>query len=343
LNSIERMAATAAGEKTDRVPFVPTIYEHAAFLIGVRPTDICIDVDLLVQGQLKAYNIYGHDLVVVGADIYNVEAEALGCRLKYYHDSDAIPGVVSHILREYELKELQKPSPHKDGRMPMMLEAVARVKDEVGAFVPVNGTVVGPYTLATILNGYEDFIAKMLYEPEQAGAILDFTSAVCFEFARAFIELGAGVSINESWIAQPVLSPRLYRQYVYGCHERLIWQLKRAGASSVGVISGGNTTAICDDLISVGSSVLMADYCCDQKLYKEKARAAGVVLRGSIDAKIVRNGSREELAFETLKLLRTCAHGGRFLLGCGVVPYDAPVENLLAVKEVVETFSLEVI
>ncbi len=340
MNSIERMAATAAGEKTDRVPFVPTIYEHAAYLIGKVPSDISVDLDLLVQAQLKAYEIYGHDLVVVGADIYNVEAEALGCRVKYYHDSDAIPGVESHILQERHISELQKPSPWKDGRMPMMLEAVSRVKKEIGDLVPVNGTVVGPYTLATILAGYEDFVMKMLGDAEEAEKILSFTTAVCCDFAAAFIKLGAGVSINESWIAQPVLSPALYRKFVYKYHQKLIRQLKEAGASSVGIISGGDTTAICDDLISMGSSILMADYCCDQKLYKQKAQAAGIVLRGSIDSKLVRSGPQEKIAAETLKLLQECASGGRFLLGCGVVPYDTPSEHLFAMKEVVESFEL---
>lgn len=342
MNSIERMAATAAGVRTDRIPFVPTIYEHAAYLIGMRPSDICVDVNLLVQAQLKAHEIYGHDLIVVGADIYNVEAEALGCRIRYYHNSNAIPGVVSHILQEYDISELQKPSPQKDGRMPMMLEAVARINDSLGAFVPVNGTVVGPYTLATILSGYENFIVKMHSEAEKAERILDFTTGVCRDYAMAFIGLGVGVSINESWIAQPVLSPELYRRFVYKYHKKLIQQLREAGVSSVGIISGGDTTAICDDLISVGSSILMADYCCDQRLYKQKALAASIVLRGSIDSKLVRNGTPEEIAAETIKLLKICAYGGRFLLGCGVVPYDTPSENLMAIREVVQNFDLEV-
>lgn len=340
MNSIERMRATAAGERTDRVPFVPTIYEHAAYLIGKLPTDISLNLNLLVQAQLKAYEIYGHDFVVIGADIYNVEAEALGCRVRYYPDSAAIPGVESHILQEGDVSELKKPSPWQDGRMPMMLEAVSRVKKEIGDLVPVNGTVVGPYTLATILAGYENFVMKMLSEPEEAERILSFTTAVCCDYAIAFIKLGAGVSINESWIAQPVLSPALYRKFVYKYHQQVVRQLKEAGASSVGIISGGDTTAICDDLISVGSSILMADYCCDQKLYKQKAEAAGIVLRGSIDSKLVRSGPPEKIAAETLRLLELCARSGRFLLGCGVVPYDTPSEHLFAMKEVVENFNL---
>ncbi len=333
MNSLERMAANGRGEKIDHIPFVPTIYEHAAYLIGSTPTAIATDPGLLVKAQLAAYEIYGHDLVVVGADIYNVEAEALGCELQYYPASPDIPGLTNHILSRRRLADLALPDPERAGRMPLFLEAATRIKDAIGHLVPVNGTAVGPYTLAAILCGYEEFVILMLTESDYAEQILDFAAEVSRAFAAAFIRRGVGVSINESWIAQPVLSPELYRRFVLARHRRLVEALKKAGAPSVGIISGGDTTAICQDLISVGTSILMADYCCDQRYYKRKAAEAGIVLRGSIDSKLVRNGPAEAIAAETRRVAGICAPGGRFLMGCGVVPFDTPPAHLRAMKQ----------
>ncbi len=335
MNPLERMRATAAGQAVDRVPFVPTIYEHAAFLIGKTPTDIARDAGLLAESQAAAYETYGHDLVVVGADIYNIEAEALGCRVQYYPDGADIPGLVSHVLREKPLDKLRVPPPHSAGRMPLLLEATAAVKKRLGGEVPVNGTVVGPFTLASLLFGYEDFVVEMLSEPEHAEQILDFALEVGVAFGREFVRLGAGVSVNESWISQPVLSPDLYRRFVKDRHRRLVERLKEAGAAGVAIISGGDTTAISDDLIATGTSLLMADYCSDQLHYKRKAMAAGITLRGSIDSKLVRSGPPEAIAAATRRILELCAGGGRFLLGCGVVAYDTPPEHLLAMKQAV--------
>lgn len=69
------------------IPFIPTIYDHAAALIGRTPSELAQNEDLLVECQLAAYERYGHDLVTVGLDIYNVEAEALGGRVHFYDDN----------------------------------------------------------------------------------------------------------------------------------------------------------------------------------------------------------------------------------------------------------------
>ncbi|WP_422880119.1 uroporphyrinogen decarboxylase family protein [Neomoorella glycerini] len=50
----------------------------------------------MVRGQLQAYELYGHDLVTVGIDIYNVEAEAMGCPVQYF-DDEAIPAIAGNV------------------------------------------------------------------------------------------------------------------------------------------------------------------------------------------------------------------------------------------------------
>ena len=151
----ERMAMVAQGKLPDRVPFVPTIYEHAAALIGVTPSEMARSEALIVRGQLEAYRRYGHDLVAVGIDIYNVEAEALGCSVQYFEDN-SIPSVNAHVLAEGSISpdSLQVPDPESAGRMPMLLSAAETVRREIGQEVPVSAASVGPFTLAALLRGF---------------------------------------------------------------------------------------------------------------------------------------------------------------------------------------------
>jgi hypothetical protein len=58
--------------------FVPVVYEHAAQLIGKRPWEVSREEDLLVAAHAAAFQRYRLSPVVVGIDIYNVEAEAYG-------------------------------------------------------------------------------------------------------------------------------------------------------------------------------------------------------------------------------------------------------------------------
>ena len=58
--------------------FAPSVYEHCARLIDRSPWDVSRDPDLLFAAQAQAFRLYGHRPVVVGVDIYNLEAEAYG-------------------------------------------------------------------------------------------------------------------------------------------------------------------------------------------------------------------------------------------------------------------------
>jgi uroporphyrinogen decarboxylase len=338
----ERMAFVAQGKYPDRVPFVPTIYEHAAALIGVTPSAMAQSEALIVKGQLDAYARYGHDLVAIGIDIYNVEAEALGCTVQYFEDN-SIPAVNVHILADgsIALDSLQVPDPESAGRMPMLLSAAEKVWREIGNEVPVSAASVGPFTLAALLRGFETLVVDMMEEPEYAEKLLDFASEVAFTFGEAMIKRGLGVALNDSWIAPPLMSPRLYKKFVFEHHRKLIGRLKEAGATSVGLISGGNTQPIAEYLVQTGSSILLADYGVDLAAYKEKASAAGIILRGSIKASLLETGTEAEIVAQAKEVLSIGAPGGRFVLGCGVVPFGTDPKRLLLLKEIAENYRWE--
>jgi uroporphyrinogen decarboxylase len=336
----ERMAALFAGQKPDRVPFVPTIYEHAAALLGKTPSQVARSEDLLVRGQLKAYELYGHDFVVVGLDVYNVEAEALGCPIVYYESVD-IPGVAVHILGDEpeRLSGLCVPDPARDGRMPLLISAACSVNQKIGNEVGVAASIVGPFTLAAMLRGFEKLCLDMLRNPDYAWELLRFTFRVTGEFGAALGKQGIGAAVNESWIAQPLLSPRLYREFVFPLHRELVADLKGKGLPTVSIISGGDTTSIAEMLVETGSSLLMADYNSDLGCYKKKAAAGGAVVRGSMDSKLLELGIQEKIREAALDVLRRGAPGGRFIMGCGVVSYHTKPEMLQFLKSLVEVFT----
>jgi len=64
-----------------KISFSPSVYEHAAAMIGRSPWDTSRDPDLLYAGHKAAFLKYHHTPVVVGIDIYNLEAEAYGAKV----------------------------------------------------------------------------------------------------------------------------------------------------------------------------------------------------------------------------------------------------------------------
>ncbi len=336
MNSKEMMQQLGKGVIPPRIPFCPTIYEHAASLVHVTPSQMAKSPDLLVEGQLAAYETYRHDLITVGVDIYNVEAEALGCPMIFYENA-TLPSTNGIVINEAsDLKNLRTPDPLKDGRMPMILEACERINEKVGNEVLVSGTIVGPFTLAAILRGFENFLMDLLYEEEFAEEQLRFASQVGLAFAKAYISKGIGIAINESWITPPLLSPSLFREKVLGFEKALIGNIKDSGLKSIALISGGNTTPIADSLVQTGTSLLMADANTDQKAYKQLCEKWGISLRASVESKLVESGDEAAMEAAVRKVVGNCAANGRFIFGCGVVSYNTAPENVLKLKSIVE-------
>lgn len=335
MNGRELFKIMAAGEIPPEIPFIPTIFEHSAKVIGKTPSQIAQDEDLLVESQLACYEIYKHDLISIGVDIYNIEYEALGAKVKFPENAE-LPSTNEIIVKcEEDIDKLVVPNPEKDARMPMFLNAVQRVNEKVGKEVIVNGTIVGPFTLAAIMRGFENFVMDLVMEPDFAYKLMEFANKVSLAFAESFIKRGIGLSINESWIAPPLLSPAFYAENVVEYEKKLIQGIKKLGQKNVALISGGNTTDILDDMITTGTSLLLADSECDRLYYKKRCRENNILMRASIASKIVETGDEDEMKSAAAKVINDCRDYSGFIFGCGIVSYNTKPESVLKLKEIV--------
>ena len=317
-----------------KILFAPTVYEHAARLIEKTPSETAQNEELLVRGQLAAYKLYGQDIISVGLDIYNVEAEALGAAVEYYPD-DRLPSLTGQLISdEADFERLRLPDPTRDGRMPLFVSAAKKIRAAVDGGVKVSGTVVGPYTLCVLLRGLEDFLMDMLDEPEFARRQLDFAARVGEVFALAYRDAGVPVVINESFIAPPLCSPELYREFALPYERRMIERLKFAGMDGISLICGGDTSSIIEDMLKTGTSLVMADWQCDRRYFKRLCAVHDAVLRAGIEPSAVRGGDNELMRRETTAVFADCADYEKFAFGCGIVSFDTPPENVLRLKSI---------
>lgn len=323
MNAIERLRNTFQGRTTDRIPFVPTIYEHGAALIGVTPAQAARSARLMADAQLEAYRRYQHDYLVVGMDIYDIEAETLGCAIRYPDDQE-IPSVISNPLADHPewLSSLTVPDPASAGRMPLLLEAGNRVREQVGREVDIGLAMVGPFTLATLLRGYENLMMDLIDEPAYAAELFSFTAAVELAFGQAAARAGFQVAINESWIAQPLMSPVMYREMVLPLHQALIEGIRAAGAANASIVSGGDTTLIAGDLYETGSSIIMADGGLDLTTYMTACRKHKAALRACVSSRLMEQGSDTDVESAARAILDRFTDRSHLILGCGIVSRD---------------------
>jgi uroporphyrinogen decarboxylase len=326
------------GQKPDRTPFVPSIYEHGAAVLGTTPSRASTDTGLMADAVLESYGIYRHDLVTVGIDIYNIEAEAFGCTVKRFEDN-SIPAVAGHPLADMDpLDPRVLPLPSLDGpnRLGLITEACRKVVKEIGGETVVFACTGGPFSQAVELRGFERLLMDMMEAPERVHALLEKTSDLSVLHARRLSETGAGINLYESWATLPLISPDIFRDFVVPYNKKVIAEVrKNYRTPPPAVIMGGNTSLLIDFFIDAKTSLVAADYNTDFPFIRRRIEASGekIVVRGCLDPKMIERGDWENLDPAIIKLSEKARGMNNFVWGCGCVSYDTGRENLLRFKE----------
>ncbi len=333
MNALQRLNAKRNGQPTDQPLFCPAIYEHKARLIGKRPTDIAQDVDLLAKAVLAEYEIYKPDMLTVGVDVYNIEAEALGCRVHFPDAIDAVPVITERVLTSLgDSEHLPKIDPEKTARMPLMLQAAEVINKKVGGEVLVRGSVSGPFSMAAELMGIEPALMAMLTEPESFRSLLDLCTMVAIDYSTAFIKRGLSVCIFDSQASPPLLSPDLYEDFILPGIVKLNKACKNASCALTEYVIGGKTDAIAAMMMQTGCDVILSDYPSDAATFINNA-SSGQLIRRNISPILIEKGDSGELRQQIEQVKILAATHPNVIIGTGVLSYNVPTENILTVKE----------
>lgn len=317
--------------------FLPAIYEHKAAFIGSTPSAIARDADLLARAVLAEFEALGPDALAIGVDVYNLEAEACGCRVTFYDGLDtSIPGIKPghHVVHVGdELAERPVPHPLRDGRMPVNLAAARQVRRAVGDDFWVRGAISGPFSLAISLVGAEALFLACLDRPDWVRSCLDYCSRVIRTFARAYLDAGVELIVFDSQASPELLSPAMYEEFVLPVTADLVAWAATQGVRDVPLIIGGNTTPIAELLCRTGANNLLCDFTADFDEWSAAARAAGRALRRNISPRLIETASPEGIYdVARAEVRRGCDLPG-FIMGTAVIPFGTPTPNILAIKQ----------
>ena len=298
MNSRERLERVRRNEAPDRTPFVPSIYEHGAAVLQRSPGEVSRDPDLMAQAAIDAYRRYHHDLVTVGIDIYNIEAEAWGCTVSR-GEGTSIPGVTSHPLaRDPELHpaRLTEPALGNDNRLALFTHAVDKVVSAIGDEVWVYGCLGGPFSQAVELRGFDNLVMDMYTAPRRVHTLLDRLTNATLEHARRASDKGAGVYLYESWATLPLITADIFRDYVTPYNKIIVQAIKGEYTTPPpAVIMGGDITLLAGLFLDMRVSLVAADYLADFGVLRERFDATGTIVRGCVDPKMIERGDWDGL------------------------------------------------
>ena len=347
MKPIERMKAIQAGRMPDRWPFVPSIYEHGAAVIGRTPAEVSCDAGLMADAAIEAWRAYQHDLVTVGINIYNIEAEAFGCRIQRDPTGPFIPGVVSHPLGGVEdmpdCDALPVPRPGPDNRLGLIAEAVRKVQAAIGEQVWVYACTGGPFSQAVELRGFNEFIIDAALNPRAVHRLMARTTQLAMEHADRLSREGVGVYLYESWATMPLIDPPLFEQFVVPYNRQVIDMIRqRDPTPPPAIVMGGNVSLLVGFFLDAHSGLVVCDFNADFDMIRSHTDGKGIMVRGCVDPKQIERGDWEKLQPAISTLARKARGMTNFLWGCGCVPYHTPARHVLRFKEMCLTAATQV-
>ncbi len=151
----------------DRVPFIAQMHEFAMKWTQEPAKKFYSDPAILVRRTIDTASDFNFDVPWLGYDVYNIETEALGMKIKYHDNSPPEIGENQPLIQKKDqLGNLKFPDPYSTGRMPFVLEANKLFENATGYPPPIQFT--GPFSMSVFLRGYENLIDDIYSDPDFA-------------------------------------------------------------------------------------------------------------------------------------------------------------------------------
>jgi MtaA/CmuA family methyltransferase len=324
------------GEPTPRAAVGPLAVHYCAGVAGVSLREYTDDAQTLADCVLRYYERFRPDAVWLSADTW-VTAEAMGAAVRFPGEDQPKGGTGEPLVRSAaDAARIPPPAPESQGRWPLMLDALRRIRKGVGDDVFLVACFDQyPFSLACELLGTQRAMLSLSDDRPLVEAAMERSLEYALAYARALAAAGADM-LSGGDSPAGLLGPRLYREVALPFEQRLIRELKEAVGVPVSLHICGDARPILADMRESGANVLELDY---RVPFADAAARVGpdVAIWGNLDpVGVLARGSVAQVGQATRELLRDvdrCGHR-RFVLSSGcTLAVETPAENLQAMFE----------
>lgn len=267
MTPMERGKALAKGEEVDRLPCNPNVANGVARIYGCKISEFNTSAKTLANAQIASYRRFGYDGVRVFTDLFPW-AEAMGSKVSFPEDNTA--DLAAPAVKEIsDIYNLEPADPYKDGRLPVHIDAMKYLVDELGDEVGCAGGLVGPFSNAFFLFGIETFTKLLFKNPEAVHRACEVSLETCIRYAQAIIDQGLTPTISEPLSSCTVVSPKHFREFGAPYIKRLVAYINAHG-KPVTMHICGKTDKIWEDIVDMGVAGFSVDNVVDLRQCKEQ-------------------------------------------------------------------------
>jgi [methyl-Co(III) methanol-specific corrinoid protein]:coenzyme M methyltransferase len=329
LSPRERVLRCFRRETIDRLPVFSgygNVTVHGLEKYGWRFAEIHVDAQKMASMAASTPQLFGFECAVVPFDM-GVEAEALGAGVNFYaHHTDVVyPTINRKVSEKVADLDLKIPSDLANaGRIPLVVEAIQRLKEELGGQLAIGSWTLGPYTLAGQLLDIGDLAKMAVKKRDMVDNILDALGKVIVEISRIYREAGADyMTIREMGAGPDILSPRIFKTLIRPHLEKVFAAIESPKILHI----CGDTNTIVEEMALCGADAISVDQKNDVAESRSKL-GPDVLILGNIDPYAVIVKGKPTDVDNAVK--EAVANGVNAIWpGCDIFP-TAPKENMEA-------------
>lgn len=319
-------------EEVERVPWVPFSGIHSGKLKGYTAEEVLKDGQKLYESLMEVAKLYSPDGMPIMFDL-QLEAEILGCDLKWAQDNP--PSVASHPL-EGNNKGIPckcKIPTKESGRIPIMLDAMTKLKASVGEDIALYGLICGPFTLASHLRGTEIFM-DMILDENYVRELVQYCAEVSMKMVDFYIEAGMDIiAVVDPLVSQ--ISPDHFDAMLAESFTAVFDYIRSKNVFSSFFVCG-NATLQLDVMCKCNPDSVAVDENVDMVAGKEVSDKYNIAISGNVPlTTTMLHGTQQDNMKFVIDMLDKLDHRNLIVSpGCDM-PYDVPLENTIACAQAV--------
>jgi len=337
MTSKERVLKLFRGEATDR----PACFSgmgnattEGLGKLGYKFAQVHLDAKQMAETAVTTPEIFGFDSCVLPFDLC-VEAEALGCQINTYPNSEDLlyPTIKEKVIHNEDEMDITIPDNIGErGRVPLMREAIGLASKATDGKVAIGSYVLGPFTLAGQIMELNDLLKLSFKKADKVNALLEKMTSVIVAVAREYEKAGVDyLTVREMGATSDVMSPRSFRKLIMPHLKNIFAQLKVPSVLHI----CGKTNDIVMDMKESGPTAISVDQKNDM-VETRKHIGQEALIFGNYDPYNVLVSGTPELVKETIA---RCLDDGASAVwpGCDIWP-TVPPENFHAMMDAVRNY-----
>ena len=336
LTSLELTTLYGQGKPVDRIPASLDGGETMSYLVGAGMDEYYFSSEIMAQVEEYIHRKFGSDGAGISTSLRGM-AEAMGSEIKYSKNN--VAQLAKPALRLSEVDNAKLVDVDKDGRLPIILDAVRKVKDRLGKEVSVSASVTGPLSIAAMVLGTEQLLIGMIKKPEKVHQLMEVIVENNNRLIKRLVEMGVSIGFPDPVSSTALISVEQYRKFSLPYFKKNVDYVKSLGGGC-GLHICGTSRKLWEDLRDTGIGAFSLDNV-------ESLEEAKIVLGGTMGIQgnvppvdVMKLGTPHDV----LRAARECIRQGwdspnGFTLTSGCqMPANTPEENMQALMDAARIF-----